>query len=364
MNCVIACGGTAGHINPGIAIAHLIRKAYPHMSVTFIGTPDSMEERLVKEAGFPIKTVPMQGLKRKLSLSNLKTGYLMVKAKHQIKGILTSLQPRVVIGTGGYACYPTLRAAVSLGIPTCVHESNAVPGLAVKILANKVNRIWLGFATARDGLRADKDKVAVVGNPLRQDFYKPMSRGEARNELGIPQSDFVVLSFGGSRGAETINRTMVALMECPLPNPIRIIHICGEAHHEQYKTRTAPTKHTLLPYTNQMPQLMRCADLIIARCGAMTLSELAYTGSAAILVPSPYVAANHQYKNAQALCQSGAAEMIEEQNFVPEKVKQAILRLYVSPDMRSKMRNNIARQSHKQAEANILQEIEGIVQKH
>lgn len=360
MNCVIACGGTAGHINPGIAIAHLIRKAYPQMSVTFIGTPDSMEERLVKEAGYPIRTVPMQGLKRKLTLSNIKTGYLMIKAKRQIKGILASLMPRFVIGTGGYVCYPTLKAAISLGIPTCVHESNAVLGLAVKLLAPNVDRIWLGFSTAVREIK-QKEKAALVGNPLRPAFLVSQSKGAARNALGIPHSDFVVLSFGGSRGSEAINRTMADLMTGDLPKPIKLIHICGESHYEQYRDAAKGTSHTLLAYTDQMPQLMRAADLVIARCGAMTLTELAHTGAAAILVPSPYVAANHQYKNAQALCQAGAAEMIEEEQFEPQRVKQAIVRLYASPSARSRMKQMMIAQAQTDTEGRILREIERLL---
>lgn len=311
MKMIVTCGGTGGHITPALAIADTVRQNMPNAEILFVGAVGGMENTLVPKAGYPIRALSVCGLRRSLSPKNVRALYLAMQATAHAKVILREYAPDIVIGTGGYACYPTLRAAADLGIPTAVHESNAAPGLAVRRLASRVDRVWLNFGAAAAHLPKNA-AVRVVGNPLPVGCVQP-ARKKARDGA------LRVLSFGGSLGAAALNRAVLALMEKERSMPL--VYHCHASGKREYDTLHAAfctrgldacERLELLPYISDMPRRMAEADLVICRAGAMSISELAAVGAAAVLVPSPNVTGNHQYKNAKVLSDAGAAILLGE----------------------------------------------------
>ena len=319
---LFACGGTGGHINPALAMADTVKANDPDAVIEFVGTPNGKEKDLVVREGYVLHTVKMTGLKRSISLSNVKTAYYTLTAPVAAKKIIKKFAPDIVIGTGGYACYPTLLAAAKLGIPTMVHESNATPGKAVKMLRHKVDKILVNFDKTIELLDVDKDKVACVGNPVRR-FFGTVNREDARDRLGIdPKYKYTVVSCGGSGGAEGINSAVLEMMKDHLVKrpDVLIVHAAGSRDYARLKESFDAAGLSefenikLVEYIYDMPLRMAAADVIICRAGAMTLSEVAMMGRASIIIPSPYVADGHQFINANTLYEKNAASMIEEKN--------------------------------------------------
>ncbi len=324
MKILLAGGGTGGHINPAIAIANTVKANDPQAQIAFIGTKKGMENNLVGKAGYPLYHIEMRGLRRSLSLSNLKTAYYYFTAPVKAKKLLLDYQPDVVVGTGGYLSWPLLHAAAKLGIPTAIHESNAIPGKAVKMLEDEVDRIYINFPSTAEAFHAT-EKVMCVGNPL---ITTPDTKAEAglREKLGIPKNTKkIILSFGGSLGAERVNEEILTLMRDEIANRPEIFHIhaTGKIEYEAAMAKAAEYGLTdkpnirLLEYIYDMPLWEKAADLVICRAGAMTIAEMALLGKACILIPSPNVANNHQYENAKRLAEAGAAVMHEEKNLKP-----------------------------------------------
>ena len=320
MRILLTGGGSAGHINPALAIAETVKQNCPDAQILFVGTERGKEKELVEREGYNLEYVQSEGFQRALKLSNFKALYLLLFSPFlkETTKILDDFQPDMVIGTGGYVCWPIMAAAARRGIPTALHESNAKPGLAVQLLQRKAKRIWINFEETKNYLHT-KCPVSHVGNPLRCAFSS-LSREEARRRLGIEEGEFFILSFGGSLGAEPINEAVLKLMKEIAPeNPrVRFLHASGKRDAQMSKRLFEELKLgdfsncTLTEYIYDMPMQMAAADLIVSRAGAMTLSELALMKKAAILIPSPYVAANHQFYNAKALADAGAAILVEE----------------------------------------------------
>lgn len=312
MKAVITCGGTGGHITPALAIADMIKENDPRAEILFVGGMRGMEGELVGGAGYTIRLLDVQGISRKLTLANFKALWGARQAVKEARRILSAFSPDIVIGTGGYACYPTLRAALKMGIPSAVHESNAAPGLAVRVLARRLDRVWLNFESAKERLPASAH-VLTVGNPLPRGYSVPQPI-----ELPRGTRQFL-LSFGGSLGAGAINRAVLELMEGERGKTgLFHVHATGRREYEQMhaafcEKRLQEDGHlSLLPFITQMPRYMAAADLVICRAGAMSISELASLGTPAVLIPSPNVTGNHQYENAKALAEKGAAVLLEE----------------------------------------------------
>lgn len=324
MRVLLTGGGTAGHINPALAIADIIRQNAPGSEIAFVGIRGGKEEDLVPREGYRLFYVKSKGFLRSRTpsamLANLHAGWLAVASPYypSTRGILDSFRPEIVIGTGGYACWPIMAAAARRGIPTALHESNALPGLAVRRLQGKVDCIWTNFEKTAGMLDAG-EKIRCVGNPLRGDFGM-IPRGEARRKLGLSDGQRLVLSFGGSLGAEHLNTAVLDLMEklAPAHPEYLFCHASGKRDFEASRTAfsgrglDAYPNCVLTDYIYDMPLRMAAADLVISRAGAMTLSELARMGLPSVLVPSPYVADNHQYLNAKTLADAGAAVLVEE----------------------------------------------------
>ncbi len=336
MKLLFATGGTAGHINPALAVASYIKEKYPDSEIMFIGTADHMESRLVPNAGFNFKTIEINGFKRSLSpkaiADNVKTVGKLIKSEKESKNIIKEFNPDVVIGFGGYVSGPVLDEAVKLHIPTCVHEQNAYPGITNKQLSKKVDKVMLTVEDARSHMDGKCDAV-VTGLPVRGELLKK-SKFEARIELGIADDKPLVLSFGGSLGAAPINDAMFdILLEDAERTDIYHIHSVG-TNGKDYLYKFAENGFSkkiddiyykgnveVRLYIDNMDTCMAAADLVIGRAGASSLSEIEAMGKASILIPSPYVAENHQFHNAMALVKRNAARILREKDLTAESLK-------------------------------------------
>ena len=317
MKVILSGGGTGGHVNPALAIGEVIEKNDPNAEIHYVGTPGGIENKLVKN--YPMHHIAITGLRRSLSPQNIKTAVLTVKALRASRKLLKELQPDAVIGTGGYVCWPICAAAAKLKIPCFLHESNAVPGFAVKTLEKKADAIFVNFDQTREYLRRAKN-VVHVGTPLKSGFYEA-DKASARAKLGIPAAcKKVVLSFGGSLGAGFLNDQILTMMEkYGSAHPeVTFLHATGSkgyaAFDQGFRERIPEGCENLryFEYIDDMPTFMAAADLVICRSGALTLSELAVTCKPSILIPSPNVTNDQQTKNASLLADAGAAVLLRE----------------------------------------------------
>ena len=364
MKVLLTGGGTGGHVNPALAIADIIKLNVPDAEFVYVGTKNGIENSLVKREGYPMYHVECRGIRRSLSLANLITAYYVLTAPHKARRLLQKLSPDIVIGTGGFACWAPVKAAAQLGIPTVLHESNVVPGMAVRRLQNEVDLILTNFAETVEGLSA-KEKVVHVGNPLRRD-YGTYTREQAREALGIPKEiEFLILSFGGSRGADRVNEAMISVMKNFVLPRSRVMHVHagGKSSYAQAKALFCEAgllgneRTRLEEYIYNMPIWMAAADLVICRAGAMTLTEIARMQKPAVIIPSPNVVENHQYKNAKVLADAGAAVMLEEKDLNAESIVREVMELYESPEYRRQMSERILAFGSLDADRRIYEEI-------
>lgn len=329
MHILFAGGGTAGHINPALAVAQYVVKKHPDAKISYIGKKGGMEERLVKNCGFDFYGIDVAGFQRKLSVKNIarniSAAEKAISSSLRSKKLLNTLKPDVVVGTGGYVSGPVLRQAAKLGIKTAIHEQNAYPGVTTKMLVSMVDTVMLAMVEAKSRMKTQKPPV-VTGNPVREEFAT-LSKTAARLELKLPDKP-VLLSSGGSLGAAPLNKAVLELIVNKWKdNDIVFLHATGKGGYDEFinelKGRgvdlNAPNL-IIKDYIDNMGQCMAAADLVIARAGAITLSELSVCGKPAILIPSPYVAENHQFHNAMSLKRIGAAEVIEEKDLTGEKL--------------------------------------------
>lgn len=312
-------------------------------------------------------TVRVQGFRRSLSPKNIQAAWLAITSPQAAKKILEEFQPSLVIGTGGYVSWPILRAAANAGIPTALHESNAIPGLATRKLAPYMDAIWLNFRETADALPAHCVSPVQTGNPMRRGF-STTTRKAARHELGLSETDFLVLSFGGSRGAELLNEAAIRFMQEEVPGDPHLYHIhaTGEKHFEACKQllkSTADGRARLLPYISKMEVYMSAADIVVCRAGAMTLSELALSGACAILVPSPYVAKDHQRKNADLFVAKHAACVIDEDDLPRNKLRNKIIELKNSTQTRIFMQKAIKKMAVFDSNTILYREIQLLAKK-
>lgn len=366
MRILMTGGGTAGHINPALTIAAALEKQYPGCEILFVGAEGRMETRLVPAAGYTIQTMKVSGFQRKLTpkalLHNAQTAWRTVTASSKADRIIREFAPDIAIGTGGYVCGPILRQAAKRGVPVVVHESNALPGVTVKMLSK-----WATVCVPEESAKAHlpaQARVVVTGNPLPADFDR-LSKQDARARLGLDDRP-VVLSFGGSLGASAINCAVSGVLEKSVREG-RLQHIHG-AGKSGYAAMCEALEHSGVPlhgkgidvreYIDNMKECMAAADLVICRCGAMTLTELQASGKPSILIPSPYVAENHQFHNAQALVKRGAAVCIEEKDLTAATLWEAIKTITDNPAGLLRMGENARAGAKPDAMDRILKVIE------
>ncbi len=354
MRVLISGGGTGGHINPALAIADKIKKEYPDSVIEYVGTQKGLEATLVPKAGLKIHFIKVKGFKRSLSLDNIDAAIKAVTSVAKAKKIIKEFRPDIVIGTGGYVCWPVLKAAAKIGIPTAVHESNAFPGVTTRMLSKYVNCIMLGFEESKKYLECDESKLVHVGSPVSEKMMT-VNKEEARKKLGISDDDRMVLSAGGSLGAKALNDNVFELIKnYTLPEGIFHVHATGNAGWDEHSARYKELGFeevgedtlkkgnvTVCRYIYNMHELLAACDVEICRAGAMTLSELSVLAKAAVIVPSPYVTNNHQYKNAKVLCDKNAAVMIEEKNLAADNLISTVKELVESDEKRKNIENNV-----------------------
>ena len=326
MKILFAGGGTAGHINPALAIADYVKKRHPDAQISYIGTAEKLEAKLVPAKGYDFYTIKVAGFRRSLSpkaiihnISALKLAatYLLSALK-----IIKKINPDIVIGTGGYVSGPVLKAAQKLGIKTAIHEQNAFPGVTTKMLAPNADKVMLAMGEAKKYLKLKKEPV-ITGNPIRSELLS-IDRETARQRLGLDDKP-LILSFGGSLGAKRLNEAVADVIKWHNgTNKYYHIHGTGKAGYEAMLESLKDTKLSndikIREYIDDMDVCMAAADLVICRAGAITLGELQACGKPSILIPSPYVAENHQYHNALTLKKDGAAELIEEKDLNGESL--------------------------------------------
>ncbi len=348
MNVIFTCGGTAGHINPAIAVANILKERHPDCNILFIGAKGHMEEKLVPKAGFELKCLPGSGLSRKISFSGLKNNVKAAKnvmgAVGQCKKIIREFQPDVILGTGGYASFPALYAGSLMGVPTCVHESNAVPGLTTKMAASRASKVLVCLEESAKFYRRP-EKVEVVGMPVRREFVTTR-KADARKALGLDERPLVVSAFG-SLGAKVMNETMAEFfrMEKEAGFPYQHIHATGsygwkwmpDRLREQGIDPEQCSSIDMREYIYDMPAVMAAADVIIGRAGASSFNEIGVTGTPCVLIPSPNVTNNHQEKNARVLEQRGAAIVLLESECTPQKLYETVSQLLEDQDRCKRM---------------------------
>lgn len=369
MKVLMTGGGTGGHVYPALAIADTIKRHEPDSEIAFVGTSHGIENKLVPKAGYPLYHVEIQGIRRSLSLSNLKTAWLIFSSIGKAKKLLRAFRPDLVVGTGGYVSWPVIKAASLMGIPTALHESNAVPGVAVKVLEQAVDRLYLCFDESRKYLK-HPSRAICVGNPMRMSQDRTNTYARARETLGIAHKyRWFLLSLGGSMGAEQINLCVLNTMKQYMTNHPEILHIhasgsleypASKAMFESLGLNTYDHLQ-LAEYIYDMPQKMAAADLVISRAGSMTLSELALQRKPCILIPSPNVTNNHQYKNAKVLADRGAAILIEEKDLTPKHLWDTITDLFTHRDKMERMKEAIGEMAVPDANEKIYRSLRELV---
>ena len=349
MNVIFTCGGTGGHIYPAIAVANMLRQRKPEANILFIGAEDGMENKLVPLENFRLETLKISNFQRRLTPAgvwhNLTTLYNMNGSMRKVRRIIRDFRPDVIVGTGGYASFPALKMGAKMGVPTAVHESNAVPGLTTRMVERLVDRVMVSFEDSRSQY-SNPDRVIATGTPVREEFIYT-KKADARRQLGLDDRPLVV-SYWGSLGAREMNKKIAEFMrlECADGEPFHHIHATGS-----FGWRWMPDyvkeqgveleKHPLITmqeYIYNMPELMAAADVVISRAGASTLNEIAAAGTPCIIVPSPNVTNDHQEKNARILEQHGAAVVLHENHCDGELLFRTTQELLADAPRRAAMR--------------------------
>ena len=343
MKVLFAGGGTAGHINPALAIADYIKTRHPDAQISYIGTAEKLEAKLVPAKGYDFYTIKVAGFRRSLSpkaiLHNISAVKLAATSMMSAKKIIKKINPDIVIGTGGYVSGPVLKAAQKLGLKTAIHEQNAFPGVTTKMLAPNADKVMLAMGEAKKYLKLNKEPV-VTGNPIRSELLS-IDRKTARQKLGLGEKP-LILSFGGSLGARRINEAISDVIKWHNgTNKFYHIHGTGKVGYEDMLANLNGTELCddikIREYIDDMDVCMAAADLVICRAGAITLGELQACGKPSILIPSPYVAENHQYHNALTLKKDGAAELIEEKDLTGQSLINMVDSLFADSDKLCKM---------------------------
>lgn len=364
MKIMFCGGGTAGHIYPAIAMAEIIKARHKDAEFLFIGRDGGDENHAVVKSGYPIKELKLRGLKRSLSPVNILAMLEALRATERAADIITGFSPNVIIGTGGYVSWPVIRAGIRLGIPTAIHESNAVPGLVTRLLAPGCDAVMLGMESAKAYFPRLKN-LYYTGNPIRRDFIR-LDRATARRRLGIRDDEFVTVSFGGSLGADKMNSVITAYMEraSAKKSQLRHLHATGRRNFDAISSslpRLAEgARFSIVPYIENVPLWFSAADLAITRSGAMTLAEIIQCALPAILIPSPNVSGDHQRKNALSISDKGGAILIEEEALTTDVLEQNILELSESRQKLKQMRNCLMSLKKKNCGEAVLSVIESI----
>lgn len=362
MRIVLSGGGTGGHIYPAVAVARQLEAEAEGSAFLYIGGKRGLESKLVPQENLPFKSIDITGFRRKLSMDNVKTVLRFLKGVRASKAMLKEFKPDVVIGTGGYVCGPVVYAASRLGIPTLIHEQNAIPGLTNRFLSRYADTVAVSFEGTESAFPGSK-RVIYTGNP-RATTVMTASPQRGYASLGIPDGSTVVLVVGGSGGARAINQAMIEMAAAVgRDNKAHYVYVTGEAYYED--TRKAlvaklghlPSWLHILPYIHNMPEVLACTSLIVNRAGASFLAEITALGIPSVLIPSPNVTNNHQEANARQLEAEGAAVVVLEKDLSGQSLHAAVQRIITDEALRARMSEASRRLGKRDSAAIVVDEL-------
>ena len=370
MKVIIAAAGTAGHINPGLAIANKIKQEEKNSKIIFIGTDRGLENDLVPRAGYELKTIDAYGLNKEISIENMKKIIKTIKGYSEAKKIIREFEPDIVIGTGGYICGATISAAHDLKIPTMLHESNAFPGKAVKMLRKKTDTILVSFEDAIQRIKKAKN-IVFTGTPTKivKKEYSAQEQKEMKNKIGLDETKPIILVFGGSQGAQAINEAIIGIAKEKLNRDYQIMWATGPSQYDLIKEKFENENLNInriynmkiVPYIYNMEEIMNISNIIVARSGAMTITEISNLGKPSILVPLPNVSNDHQLYNAKALEKVQAARIILNKDLTAPKLDEEIKNIINNPQTMKQMGINALKLQTNNVENKIYNEIKKLV---
>lgn len=339
MRVVISAGGTGGHIYPALAIINKIRKEEPDSEFLYIGTHNRMEKDIVPELNIPYKGIEITGFKRKFTFDNVKTLINFIKARKVCLKLIGEFKPDVVIGCGGYVTAPVIWAGKKLGCRTFIHEQNSVVGLSNKYLSKYADKIGVSFESTLGEF--PKDKVVLTGNPCSDAAIT--IKEASKSDYGFSNDKKLVLIVMGSLGSKTINEKMIDYVYAFRNKSYQVIYVTGNDYYDKIKNRIFPDNVKVVPFIQNLPAVMKCADLMVSRAGASTISEITALGIPTIFIPSPYVTNNHQYKNAMDLVKKDAALILEESNLTKNNFIKFIDDIIDNQDRYNEIKRNISK---------------------
>lgn len=355
---ILSGGGTGGHIYPAIAIADELKKRYPDAEFLFVGANDRMEMQRVPQAGYSIKGLQIAGIQRKLSLKNLLLPFKLLKSLYQARQIIQKFQPDAVIGTGGYASAPTLKAAQWLKVPYFIQEQNSFAGITNKWVSKKANKIFVAYQNMEKFF--PKAKIQITGNPIREGLTTIQDKNKnAFESFSLDENKFTLLVLGGSLGAKSINQLISSNLSFFQENEVQILWQCGKFYYDGYKEKQTEMVQ-VRPFIENMNDAYAVADVIISRAGASSVSELCVVGKPVIFVPSPNVAEDHQTKNAQAIVDEKAAILIKETE-LKDNFQKIFLEIFNDKEKRKILSENIKALAKPNATKQIVDEIIKII---
>ena len=355
---ILSGGGTGGHIYPAIAIADELKKRYPDAEFLFVGANDRMEMQRVPQAGYSIKGLQIAGIQRKLSLKNLLLPFKLLKSLYQARQIIQKFQPDAVIGTGGYASAPTLKAAQWLKVPYFIQEQNSFAGITNKWVSKKANKIFVAYQNMEKFF--PKAKIQITGNPIREGLTTIQDKNKnAFESFSLDENKFTLLVLGGSLGAKSINQLISSNLSFFQENEVQILWQCGKFYYDKYKEKQTEMVQ-VRPFIENMNDAYAVADVIISRAGASSVSELCVVGKPVIFVPSPNVAEDHQTKNAQAIADEKAAILIKETE-LKDNFQKIFLEIFNDKQKRKILSKNIKALAKPNATKQIVDEIIKII---
>ena len=372
MRVIVAAAGTAGHINPGLAIANKIKQEEPNSEIIFIGTTRGLENDLVPRAGYGLKTIEAYGLSKQISIANFKKMWATLMATGKARKIIKEFKPDIIVGAGGYICGPVVWAASKEKIPVILHESNAFPGKAVKMLAPKAETVLISFEEARSRIPNARN-IVCTGTPVKivKKEYSQEEKKKILTSIGVNGNKPIVLVFGGSQGAQKINEAIIGILENKMNKDYQIIWATGPKQFDIIKEELA-SKHIdinnienakILPYIYNMEEVMNVSNIIVARSGAMTITEISNLGKPSILIPLPNVSQDHQLYNAKVLENVGAAKIILNNELNKNNLEDEIERIIKNPQLMHEMEEKAFSKSVKDVQEKIYKEIKKIVRK-
>ena len=357
MKVIISAGGTGGHIYPAIAIINKIKEEEPNSDILYIGTSDRMEKDIIPQLGIKYQEITVSGLKRKITLENIKVLYQFLKARFECKKIIKDFNPDVVIGAGGYVTGPVIWAAKKLGKKTFIHEQNSVVGLSNKYLTKYANKIGVSFESTMSSF--PKEKVVLTGNPCSE---KALSMNKANKEdYGLDKEKKLVLIVTGSLGSRTVNDKILSFLNSFKGKDYQVLFITGNSYYEKAKKIRIPENVKIEPFINDLPSLMKATDLMITRAGASTISEILVLNVPAIFIPSPYVTNNHQYKNAMDLVNKNAGLILEEKDLTKDNLINLIDKTLSNKEQYQNIKNNLKELGIKDSSSRIYEVLKEMI---